>query len=91
MVRKSILLSIAFLCSLSLAAQEGSLLQRADSLLDAYYHRIKYDTNYIGRPTHKWTLKLRPKVSLFAVRTETLGNGGEEGAMKVALHGRCGI
>ena len=91
MVRKSILLSIAFLCSLSLAAQEGSLLQRADSLLDAYYHRIKYDTNYIGRPTHKWTLKLRPKVSLFAVRTETLGNGGEEGAMKEALHGRCGI
>ncbi|MBO4586669.1 MAG: DUF4421 family protein [Bacteroidales bacterium] len=85
MIRKSILLSIVFLCSLSLAAQEGNFLQRADSLLNARYHRIKYDTNYIGRPTHKWTLKLRPKVSLFAVRTETLGNDGEEGSMKIDL------
>lgn len=51
MVRKSILLAITFLCSLSLAAQEGTLLQRADSLLNARYHRIKYDTNY------KWEAK----------------------------------
>jgi len=79
------LLAFAFLCSLSMAAQEGNILYRVDSLLNARYHRKNYDTTYISRPEHKWTLKLRPKVSLFAVRTETLGNEGEEGAMKIDL------
>lgn len=79
------MLAFAFLCSLSMAAQEGNILYRVDSLLNARYHRKNYDTTYISRPEHKWTLKLRPKVSLFAVRTETLGNEGEEGAMKIEL------
>lgn len=79
------MLAFAFLCSLSIAAQEGNILYRVDSLLNARYHRKNYDTTYISRPEHKWTLKLRPKVSLFAVRTETLGNEGEEGAMKIEL------
>lgn len=79
------MLAFAFLCSLSMAAQEGNILYRVDSLLNARYHRKNYDTTYISRPEHKWTLKLRPKVSLFAVRTETLGNEGEEGAMKLDL------
>lgn len=79
------MLAFAFLCSLSMAAQEGNILYRVDSLLNARYHRKNYDTTYISRPEHKWTLKLRPKVSLFAVRTETLGNEGEEGAMKIDL------
>lgn len=79
------MLAFAFLCSLSMAAQEGNILYRVDSLLNARYHRENYDTTYISRPEHKWTLKLRPKVSLFAVRTETLGNEGEEGAMKIDL------
>lgn len=68
-----------------MAAQEGNILYRVDSLLNARYHRKNYDTAYISRPEHKWTLKLRPKVSLFAVRTETLGNESEEGAMKIDL------
>lgn len=79
------MLAFAFLCSLSMAAQEGNILYRVDSLLNARYHRKNYDTTYISRPEHKWTLKLRPKVSLFAVRTETLGNEGEDGAMKIDL------
>lgn len=79
------MLAFAFLCSLSMTAQEGNILYRVDSLLNARYHRKNYDTTYISRPEHKWTLKLRPKVSLFAVRTETLGNEGEEGAMKIDL------
>lgn len=79
------MLAFAFLCSLSMAAQEGNILYRVDSLLNARYHRKNYDTAYISRPEHKWTLKLRPKVSLFAVRTETLGNESEEGAMKIDL------
>ena len=86
MVRKNILLAFAFLCSLSMAAQEdnqGNLLQRADSLLNARYHRIKYDTNFISRPDRKWTLKLRPKLSYFDIRTETFES---DGSMVLNLH-----
>ncbi len=85
MIKKGLLLAVTFLYSLSMAAQEGNLLRHADSLLNARYHRINYDTNYISRPSHKWTLKLRPQVSLFAVNTETIGEGSEEGAMKLNL------
>lgn len=71
-----ILLAIAFLCNLPLAAQEGNLLQFADSILLQRYNRINYDTNYIGRPDYRWTIKARPKLSLFSVHTETHGQNG---------------
>ena len=75
--RKILLLTIAFLCSLPLAAQEGNLLKFADSILQQRYNRINYDTNYIGRPDYRWTIKARPKLSLFGVHTETLGPSGQ--------------
>ena len=82
MNRKNLLLAIAVLCSLPLAAQ-GNFLKFADSVLDHRYHRIKYDTNYVARPDYKWTIKLRPKLSYFAIRTETTD---EDGSMVLDLH-----
>ncbi|MGX8713471.1 MAG: DUF4421 family protein [bacterium] len=69
MFRKTTFLIITFLCSLPLAAQEGNLLQRIDNYLKQRYQRINYDTNYIGRPDYRWTIKARPKLSLFGVKT----------------------
>lgn len=76
MTKRSLLLIVAFLCCLSAAAQKGNFLHYADSILQERYHRINYDTNYLGRPTHRWTLKVRPKLSFFNVRTETHGKNG---------------
>ena len=77
MSRKSLTLTIiAFLCSLPMAAQEGNLLKFADSILQQRYNRINYDTNYITRPAYRWTLKARPKVSLFGVNTESNSQNG---------------
>lgn len=89
MVKRSTLLIIAFLCSLPLAAQEGNLLQHVDSILQQRYHRIKYDTTYIGRPSYRWTLKARPKFSLYGVHTESIDdNGFMKVDLKSALKGK---
>lgn len=82
MFRKSSLLIIAVLCNLSLYAQNGNFFQYADSILKQRYHRINYDTNFISRPNYPWTIKIRPKLSLYGVQTETIGKNG---LMKVDL------
>lgn len=82
MSKKGFLLTLSFLCFLSLAAQEGSFLSYADSLLQEHYRRINYDTSYIVRPKHRWTLKARPKLSFFNMRSETRG---DKGLMEVDL------
>lgn len=82
MFRRSSLLIIAILCALSLHAQNGNFFQYADSILKQRYHRINYDTNFISRPNYHWTIKARPKLSLYGVQTESIG---ENGLMKVNL------
>lgn len=36
---------------------------KVDSVLSARYNKVKYDTNYVGRPPQKLTLKIRPNLS----------------------------
>ncbi len=40
-----------------------SLRAKVDSILSAKYNKVNYDTNYIGRPEGKLTLKLRTNIS----------------------------
>lgn len=48
---------------------------RGDSLLAANYHKIKYDTAYIGRPDARWTIKYRGNLSGADMRTTTVTDG----------------
>lgn len=48
---------------------------RGDSLLAANYHKIKYDTAYIGRPDARWTIKFRGNLSGADMRTTTVTDG----------------
>ena len=36
---------------------------KVDSVLTTRYNKVKYDTNYVGRPPQKLTLKIRPNLS----------------------------
>lgn len=48
---------------------------RGDSLLAANYHKVKYDTAYIGRPDARWTIKYRGNLSGADMRTTTVTDG----------------
>lgn len=48
---------------------------RGDSLLAANYHKIKYDTAYIGRPDARWTIKYRGNLSGADMRTTSVTDG----------------
>lgn len=48
---------------------------RGDSLLAANYHKVKYDTAYIGRPNARWTIKYRGNLSGADMRTTTVTDG----------------
>lgn len=48
---------------------------RGDSLLAANYHKVKYDTAYIGRPDARWTIKYRGNLSGADMRTTSVTNG----------------
>ncbi len=50
---------------------------RGDSLLAANYHKVKYDTAYIGRPDARWTIKFRGNLSGADMRTTTVMDGVE--------------
>lgn len=50
---------------------------RGDSLLAANYHKIKYDTAYIGRPDARWTIKYRGNLSGADMRTTNVTDGVE--------------
>lgn len=50
---------------------------RGDSLLAANYHKVKYDTAYIGRPDARWTIKFRGNLSGADMRTTTVTDGVE--------------
>ena len=50
---------------------------RGDSLLAANYHKVKYDTAYIGRPDARWTIKYRGNLSGADMRTTTVTDGVE--------------
>lgn len=50
---------------------------RGDSLLAANYHKIKYDTAYIGRPDARWTIKYRGNLSGADMRTTSVTDGVE--------------
>lgn len=52
-------------------------LSRGDSLLAANYHKIKYDTAYIGRPDARWTIKFRGNLSGADMRTTNVTDGVE--------------
>lgn len=45
---------------------------RGDSLLAANYHKVKYDTAYIGRPDARWTIKYRGNLSGADMRTTSV-------------------
>lgn len=48
---------------------------RGDSLLAANYHKVKYDTAYIGRPDVRWTIKYRGNLSGADMRTTNVTDG----------------
>ena len=48
---------------------------RGDSLLAANYHKVKYDTAYIGRPDARWTIKYRGNLSGDDMRTTSVTDG----------------
>ena len=48
---------------------------RGDSLLAANYHKVKYDTAYIGRPDARWTIKFRGNLSGADMRTTSVTDG----------------
>lgn len=48
-----------------------------DSLLAANYHKVKYDTAYIGRPDARWTIKYRGNLSGADMRTTSVTDGVE--------------
>ena len=48
---------------------------RGDSLLAANYHKVKYDTAYIGRPDARWTIKYRGNMSGADMRTTSVTDG----------------
>lgn len=48
---------------------------RGDSLLAANYHKVKYDTAYIGRPDARWTIKYRGNLSGADMRTTSITDG----------------
>lgn len=50
---------------------------RGDSLLAANYHKVKYDTTYIGRPDARWTIKYRGNLSGADMRTTNVTDGVE--------------
>ena len=50
---------------------------RGDSLLAANYHKVKYDTAYIGRPDARWTIKYRGNLSGTDMRTTSVTDGVE--------------
>lgn len=50
---------------------------RGDSLLAANYHKVKYDTAYIGRPDARWTIKYRGNLSGADMRTTSITDGVE--------------
>lgn len=50
---------------------------RGDSLLAANYHKVKYDTAYIGRPDARWTIKYRGNLSGADMRTTSVTDGVE--------------
>ncbi len=56
---------------------------RVDSILQARYNRVTYDTNYIARPQNRMTLKVRTNISGYAVHA----HGPIEGvSSKADLH-----
>lgn len=56
-------------------AQYDRQLFRGDSLLAANYHKVKYDTAYIGRPDARWTIKYRGNLSGADMRTTSITDG----------------
>lgn len=48
---------------------------RGDSLLAANYHKVKYDTAYIGSPDARWTIKYRGNLSGADMRTTSVTDG----------------
>lgn len=48
---------------------------RGDSLLAANYHKVRYDTAYIGRPDARWTIKFRGNLSGADMRTTNVTDG----------------
>ena len=69
-----ILAAVMFGGSLTEASAQNSIKrkwQRIDSLLAAHYYRMEnLDTNYISRPSTKWTIKVQANVSGSKIKTE---------------------
>lgn len=51
------------------------MLQHNDSLMNVHYRSGNIDTNYITRPTTKWTIVARMNVSGAKIETEGIDNG----------------
>lgn len=67
--RKIIVWMMFFLCCASPGYGQSTkeklkrVHEKVDSVLSVRYNKVKYDTNYVGRPPQKLTLKLRPNLS----------------------------
>jgi len=82
---KAICIISCFLLAVTAAAQKKDKLlrTRVDSILQARYNRVTYDTNYIARPQSRLTLKLRTNISGYGVRAHGQVNGSDS---KADLH-----
>ncbi len=73
-----ILALLTYCASPSLAqSRRQQIRHRVDSVLQARYDKVRYDTNYITRPRSRLTLKVRANVSGYNVRSHGTFNGVE--------------
>ena len=64
MMRASaLLLALTFAFNLSAGNKFTRFLVRLDSVMEAKYYKVNYDTNYIGRPHFRWVLRSRFNLS----------------------------
>ena len=68
---------IILCCSLTATAQSRLQVVKAhvDSVLQAKYNKVSYDTNFISRPKAKLTLKVRANISGNSIRAKGTVNG----------------
>ncbi|MBR5655967.1 MAG: DUF4421 family protein [Prevotella sp.] len=73
-MKKKVAIFLVVLCGLALPVSAQNFFQRVDSTLTANYRKGNIDTNYISRPTTKWTLKARYNLSGAKIEAEGVEN-----------------
>lgn len=63
MRRSALLLALMLTLHLSAGNRFTRFLVRMDSVMEAKYYKVNYDTNYIGRPHFRWVLRSRLNLS----------------------------